>query len=184
MFTRSAITLAEGNGLDEIWGTLSILFAAGPDRFWARSALKRERETLQKFFLSGKQRKTLPISGQPIFMKFAHKTCFCDSVNLFGNIFWKFALRGSFCPKNLDHPQWFLTLGSDFSEMITNVGTWWQVGVPVECCLSIRTVGINSKSFAWPAGSAQERTFQCAVLLWFTYLKRRVTMHQTNGKEI
>jgi len=37
--------------LDEIWGTPSILFKAGPDRFWARSAQKRERETetLRKF---------------------------------------------------------------------------------------------------------------------------------------
>jgi len=40
-----------------------------------------------------------------------------------------------------------------------NLGKWWQVGVPVECWLSIRTVGINSKSFAWPAGYVQERTF-------------------------
>jgi len=72
-----------------------MLFGAGPDRLWARSAQKRERETLRKFcfFLAGKQRTTLPISGQPNFMKFAHKTCFCDCdvVNPFGIIFWKFA---------------------------------------------------------------------------------------------
>ena len=96
------------------------------------------------FFLSGKQHKTLPISGQPIFTKFAHKTSFCDTVNPFGNIFWKFALKGSFFPTNLDHPQWFPTSGCDFSEMITNLGTWWQVGAPMECWLSIRTVRINS----------------------------------------
>ena len=60
--------------LDEVWGTPSIFFGAGPDRFWARSAQKRERETLRKFFLSGKQRTTLSISGQPNFTKFAHKT--------------------------------------------------------------------------------------------------------------
>jgi len=36
--------------LDEIWGTVSILFGAGPDRFWARSVQKRERETLRKLF--------------------------------------------------------------------------------------------------------------------------------------
>jgi len=29
----------------------------------------------------------------------------------------------------------------------------------MECWLSIRTIGINSKSFPWPAGSARERTF-------------------------
>jgi len=66
-------------GSERIWmkfgGTPSILFGAGPDRFWARSAQKRERETLRNFcFLSGKQRMTLPISGQPNFTKFAHKT--------------------------------------------------------------------------------------------------------------
>jgi len=29
------------------------------------------------------------------------------------------------------------------SEMITNLWKWWQVGVPTECWLSIRTVGVN-----------------------------------------
>ena len=44
-FTRSAITLLkEWTDLDEIWDTPSILFVAFPDRFWARSAQKRERE--------------------------------------------------------------------------------------------------------------------------------------------
>jgi len=47
-------------GSERIWmkfGELpSILFGAGPDRFWARSAQKQERERLWKFlfFLSGK----------------------------------------------------------------------------------------------------------------------------------
>jgi len=53
------------------------------------------------FFLSGKQRTTLPISGQPNFTKFAHKTWFWDVVNPFGIIFWKFALK--------DDMQWFFT---------------------------------------------------------------------------
>jgi len=111
------------------------------------------------FFLSGKQRATLPISVQPNFMKFAHKTWFCEVVNPFGIIFWKFALKGSSFPKNRDHRQRFPTSSRDFSEMITNLGKSWQVGAPMECWLSIRTVGINSKSFAWPAGCARERTF-------------------------
>jgi len=67
--------------------------------------------------------------------------------------------RSLFFQKNLDHRQRFPTSGRDFSEMITNLGTWWQVGTPMECWLSIRTVGINSKSFAWPAGSVRGRTF-------------------------
>ena len=59
-------------GSERIWmkfGELpSILFGAGPDRFWARSTQNRERETLWKFcfFLSGKQRTTLPISVSQI----------------------------------------------------------------------------------------------------------------------
>jgi len=110
-------------------------------------------------FLSGKQRMTLPISSQTNFTKFAHKTWFCEVVNPFGIIFWKFALKGSFFPKNHDHRQRFPTSSRNFSKMITNLGKSWQVGVPMECWLSIRTVGINSKSFAWPAGSARERTF-------------------------
>ena len=39
------------------------------------------------FFLSGKQRTTLPISGRPISRKLAHKTWFCNAVNPFGDIF-------------------------------------------------------------------------------------------------
>ena len=39
------------------------------------------------FFLSAKQCTTLPISGQPNFPKFAHKTWFCEMVNPFGIIF-------------------------------------------------------------------------------------------------
>ena len=69
---------------------------------FARSVQKPERETLRKFvFLSGKQRTTLPISGQPYFMKFAHKTWFCDVMNPFRIIFWKLALKGSFSKKNV-----------------------------------------------------------------------------------
>jgi len=44
----------------------------------------------------------------------------------------------------LDHRQRFPTSGRDFSEMIANLGKWWQVGAPMEWWLSIRTVGINS----------------------------------------
>jgi len=77
-------------------------------------------------FLWGKQWTTLPISGQPNFMKFAHKTWFCDVVNRFGNFFWKFALKGSFFQNNFDYRQRFRTSGRDFSEMITNLGKWSQ----------------------------------------------------------
>ena len=53
-------------------------------------------------FLSGKQRTTLPISGQPNFTKFAHKTWCCEVVNLFGIIFFEnLPLRGLFSKKTV-----------------------------------------------------------------------------------
>jgi len=73
--------------LDEIWGTPSILSGAGPDRFWARSAQKRERESEQKFFLSGKQRAISQTSGRPNFTKFAHNTWIYVAMNPFGKHF-------------------------------------------------------------------------------------------------
>jgi len=115
-------------------------------------------------FLSSKQRTTLLISCQPNFTKFAHKTCFYEVVNAFGIIFWKFARKGSFFPKNRDHRQRFPTSIHDFSEMITNLGKSWQVGAPIECWLSIRTIGINSKSFPWTAESVYRITFIDASL--------------------
>jgi len=174
MFTHSAITLRrKWTDLDEIWGTPSILFGAGPGRFWARSAQKWERETLRKFcfFLSGKQCTTLPISSKPIFTKFAHKTCFWEAMNPFGIIFLKICPQRVFFPKNRDHCQWFPTSSCDFSEVITNLGKWWQVGVPVECWFSIYTVGMNSKWFPWPVTRVQKCTFQSPVSAEFTYLK-------------
>jgi len=51
-------------------------------------------------FLSGKQRTTLAISGQPNFTKFAHKTWFCEVVNR--NIFLEnLPLRGLFSKKTV-----------------------------------------------------------------------------------
>jgi len=95
------------------------------------------------FFLSGKQCTILPISGQPDFTKFAHRTWFCDVVNPFRIIFFEnLPLRGLFSKKNRDHRQQFPTSSRDFSEMITNLGKSWQVGTPMECWLS--TVPLES----------------------------------------
>jgi len=64
--------------LDEIWGTPSILFGAVPDKFWAQSAQKRQREGEPKFcfFWSIKQRAISSTSGRPNFTKFAQKDVF------------------------------------------------------------------------------------------------------------
>jgi len=86
----------------------------------------------------------------------------CGSVTwwILSEIFFEnLPLMGLFSKKNLDHRQRFPTSGRDFSETITNLRKWWQVGAPMECWLSIHTVGIKSMSFALPAGSMQERTF-------------------------
>jgi len=164
-FTRSAITTPEVNVFG--WNSGNSEYIAWSWRWQILGAIRAEAragdlaEVL--FYLSGKQRTTLLISAQPNFTKFAHKTWFCEVVKPFGIIFWKFALKWSFFRKNRDHRQRFPTSSRDFSETITNLGKSRQVGAPMESWLSIRTVEINSKSFPWPAGSAQGRTFQCRV---------------------
>jgi len=142
--------------------------------FWARSAQKRERESVPKFFLSGEQRAISPTSGRPNFTKFAHNTCFRVRVNPFTKHLWKFASKGSFCQKGhkvREHRQRLPTSDRDFSEMNTNRGKSWHVCTHVECWLSIRTVGINSKSFPWPVQRSQKVYFRMPILTWFTYLK-------------
>ena len=175
MFTRSTITPPEVNGFGWNLGNSRVYCLELALTDFGHDSCRSEsgRPCGSFVFLSGKQRTTLPISGQPNFTKFAHKTWFCEVLNPFGIIFWKFALMGSFFQKNRDHRQRFPTSSRDFSEMITNLGKSWQVGAPMECWLSIRTVGINSKSFLWPVQRARERTFKCPVVwLDFTYLKR------------
>ena len=167
MFTRSAITPPEVNGFGWNLGN-----SAGHERFWVWSAPKREQETLWKFcFWSAKQRTTLPISGQPNFTKFAHKTWFYVRMNPVGKMFWKFAHKGSFFQKTL---QFCLIRVNDFRLQVTNLGKSWQVGAPVECWLFIYTVGMNSKWFPWPVTRAQKCKFQSPVSAEFKYLKRRV----------
>jgi len=55
-------------------------------------------------------------------------------------------------PNLREHRQRLPTSGRDFSEKNTNRGKSRQVRTPAECWLSICTVGINLKSFSWPAG--------------------------------
>ena len=78
------------------------------------------------------------------------------------NIYENLPVRGLFFRKRQilgDRLQRLRTSGRDISEMVTNLGKSWQVGQPTECWLSTCTVGINSKSFPWPAGCVQETTF-------------------------
>ena len=91
------------------------------------------------------------------------KTCFRVRMWDFGKHLWKFAGKGSFFPKKppslLDRSQRFPTSGRDFSETITNLGKSWQVGPPVECWLSIDTVGMTSKWFPWPVARTHGEHF-------------------------
>jgi len=55
--------------------------------------------------------------------------------------------------------------------MITNLGKWWQVGAPVECWLSIYTVGMNLKWFPWPVTCIQKLYVRIARFGWIYILK-------------
>jgi len=84
---------------------------------------------------------TIPISGQPDFTKFAHKTWIWEVVNPFGKHFRKFARKGSFFEKGQllrEHRQRVLTSGRDICE-ITNRGKSRLVGAPTECWLSMES---------------------------------------------
>ena len=150
--------------LDEIWGTPSLWSGAFPGKFWARSAQKRLREEEPKFCffcpLNNARFHRLPV-GQ-ISRNLHKKTCFHVLCGGLENICENLPVRGLFPKKPLywlDRSQRFPTSGIDFSEMITNLGTSWQVGPPVECWLSIDTVGMNSKWFPWHVTPAHGEQF-------------------------
>jgi len=78
------------------------------------------------------------------------------------NIFENLSVRSLLFEKGQllgDRRQRLRNSGRDICGMITNLGKLWQVGQPTECWLSICTLGINSKSFSWPADCVQETTF-------------------------
>ena len=103
MFTRSAITPPEVNGFGWNLGNSEYIVCCWPWHILGAIRAEARAGDLGGFvFLSGKQRTTLLISGQRNFMKFAHKTWFCDVVNPFGIFFFEnLPLRGLFFQKNL-----------------------------------------------------------------------------------
>jgi len=132
MFTRSAITPPEVNGFGWNLGNSEYIGWSWPWQILGAIRAEARAGDLAEvlFFLSGKQRTTLPISGQPIFTKFAHKTWFCEAVNPFGNIFFEnLPLRGLF-PKK----PWSSSTISDFRPRFLGNDykswKWWQVGAP------------------------------------------------------
>ena len=131
--------------LDEIWGTPSILFGAGPDRFRAQSAQNRQRESLRKFFVF-----FVGYIMQPNFTEFAHKTWFWEMVRSFGIIFWNFALKGFF-PKNF---QFCLIIVNDFRLPATISPKWLQILENDDRLARIRNVSFPSV----PLGSTQSHS--------------------------
>jgi len=132
-FTRSAITPPEVNGFG--WNLGNSEHVAWSWPWHMLGAIRAEARAgdlgkLGKFcFLSGKQRTTLPISGQPIFTKFAYRTCFWEMVNPFGNIFFEnLPLRGFFSKKTISdfRPRF---LGNDYKPSYM-MARRWNVGFP------------------------------------------------------
>jgi len=100
MFTCSAITPPEVNGFGWNLGNSKSIVWSCPDKFWARSAQKRQREGEPKFFfgpLNNSWFHRLPV-GQ-ISRNLHKKTCFHVLCGAFGKHLWKFARKGSFFPK-------------------------------------------------------------------------------------
>jgi len=104
--------------------------------------------------------------------------CFRIRMNPFGTNFWQFACKGSFFPKTSDGTWSSLTTSDfrpcNFSEMNTNRRKSWQVGTPVECWLSIFTIGINAMSFPWTAGWSREEHPLAKKTLFYDVHTRRL----------
>ena len=101
MFTRSAITPPEVNGFGWNFGNSENIAWSWPWQILGAIRAEARAGDLAEvlFFLSGKQRTTLPISSQTIFTKFALKTWRGESFRK--HFFWKFALKGSFFKKTV-----------------------------------------------------------------------------------
>jgi len=161
MFTRPAITPPEVYGFGWNLGTLSILSGAGPDRFWARFAQKRERESELKFFCEVNNARLcrFPVSQilRNLHTRRGSKRWQILSEKHFKNL----PVRGLISKKaTFGRPS---STTSDFRPRYLRndyksrkVMTGCQ---PMECWLSVCTLGINLKSFPWPAGCVQETTF-------------------------
>ena len=169
-------------GSERIWMKFGELRDYGLElslaNFGRVSAQKRLREEEPKFCFFCPLNKAwfhrLPV-GQ-ISRTLHKKTCFREVCWGLENIRKNLPVRGLFSPKKppfwLDQSQRFPNSGRDFSEMITNLGKSWQVGPPVECWLSIDTVGMNSKWFPWPVTPADGSNFSSKILFYDVYRRR------------
>jgi len=164
MFTRPAIIRRKCTDSDEVWSVPSILFGAGHDRSWERSAQKRERESGQKFcfFCEVNNAWLCPFPVSQISRNLHTRRGSVSPWILSENIFENLPVRGLFPKRQLFWRPSSTT--SDFSPRYfrndyksRKVMTGCQ---PTECWLSICTLGINSRSFPWLAGCVQKVYFQ------------------------
>jgi len=138
-----------------------MLSGAGADRFWVRSAQKREREIEPKFCffceVNNARLYRFPVSqiSRNLHTRRGYETRLILSENICKNL----SVRGLFSKKaNFgDRLQRLRTSGRDISEMITNLAKSWQVGQPTERWFSSCTLGINSQSFPWSAGCVYKK---------------------------
>jgi len=163
MFTRPAITPPEVNGFGWNLGNSEyILPGASPDSF-GRDPRRTESGRASRNFVfcplnnARLYRFSVSLISRNVHTRLGSERWWIHSENICENL----PVRGLF-PKRSCFA-WTSSTTSDFScdicEMITNLGKSRLVGAPMECWLSICTVGINSKSFPWPAGCVQETTF-------------------------
>jgi len=104
----------------------------------------------------------LPISGRQISRKLHTRRGSASCWILLERNFQNLPCKGLFFPKAhvfWSHRERLPTSDRDMCEMITNLGKSLLVGAPMECWLSVCTIGINPKSFPWPPGCVQETTF-------------------------
>ena len=90
------------------------------------------------------------------------KTCFRVRMWGFGKHLWKFARKGSLSPKNLYYGMIKVNdfrIPAAISPKRLQILQSWQVGTPVQCWLSIDTVGMNSKWFPWHVTPAHGEQF-------------------------
>ena len=153
MFTRSAITLPEVNGFGWNLGNSEYIVWSCP--WQILGAIRPEAVAgarAEIFFCplnNARFHRLLSAKFHEICTK---RRVSVSSVGALEHL-WKFARKGYFFQKKpqfwLHRSRRFPTSAIDFSETITNLGKSWQVGTPVECWLSIDTVGMNSKWFPW-----------------------------------
>ena len=163
MFTRSAITPPEVNGFGWSLGNSEYIVWSCP--WQILGAIRAEavaRARAEIFFcpLNDVRFHRFPV-GQ-ISQNLHKKTCFRVLLWGFGKHLWKFGVKGHFSQKNSIFA-WSKSTISDFRNRFLRKDYKSRKVMtgctPVECWLSIDTVGMNSKWFPWHVTPAHGERF-------------------------